>query len=179
MKSLSILSGLLFSFTSIFSQQLLTPLDASSKVHFVIKNFGIKTGGDFSGLKGTVKLMPSNMSSTLFDVTVNSSTVDTDNSSRDKHLRGDDFFDVEKYPLIRIASTSIKPTSDKDTWLFSGTLTLKGVTKNISFPFSYSRSGEGYLFTGGFTIDRRDYTVGGGSTTMSDNVDITLSVFAK
>ncbi|HMJ48921.1 MAG TPA: YceI family protein [Ferruginibacter sp.] len=170
---------LLLSFTSIHSQQLLIPRDEGSKIHFVTKNFGIKTGGDINGLKGNIKLNPKNPATSMFDVTVDVSTIDTDNSSRDKHLRSDDYFDVVKYPVIRLTSTSIEKTTDAATWLFSGKLTIKSITKSISFPFTIVPSNGGYLFTGGFQIDRRDFNVGGNSATLSDDVVVSLSVFAK
>ena len=44
----------------VIAQSTLTPVDADSKVHFVIKNFGIKTCGDFKGLKGNIKFYPAN-----------------------------------------------------------------------------------------------------------------------
>jgi len=110
---------------------------------------------------------------------VDVSTIDTDNSSRDKHLRSDDYFDVVKYPVIRLTSTSIEKTTDAATWLFSGKLTIKSITKSISFPFTIVPSNGGYLFTGGFQIDRRDFNVGGNSATLSDDVVVSLSVFAK
>ena len=170
---------LLFSFTSIYSQQLLTPRDAGSQVHFVIKNFGIKTGGDLKGLKGTIKMNSGNIRTAVMDVSVDVATIDTDNSRRDKHLVSDDFFDAAKFPVMRITSTSIEPTTDASTWLFTGKLTIKDVTKTISFPFTATPSDGGYLFAGGFRINRRDYSVGGNSATMSDEVDITLRVLAK
>lgn len=179
MKPLSILGALLFSFTCIYSQQLLTPSDAGNKIHFVIKNFGIKNGGDLSGLKGTIKFEPRKIAASSFDVTVDVSTIDTDNTRRDNHLRSDDFFDASKYPTIRITSTKLEPTTDATTYLFTGNLTIKRITKSISFPFSATPSNDGYLFTGGFQVNRLDYTVGGNRATLSDNVDVTLSVFAK
>lgn len=179
MKTLYILGILLFAFTGIGAQRLLVPSDTGSKVHFVIKNFGIKTGGDFRGLKGAIKFDPNNISASTFDVTVNVSTVDTDNSRRDKHLRDDDFFDMAKYPIIKITSSKIEPTTDASTFLFTGNITIKNITKSVSFPFTISRLNGGYIFTGGFEVSRKDYAVGNNSATMSDDVEISLSVFAK
>jgi len=178
MKPLYILGILLFSFTCSYSQQL-TPFDEGSKVHFVIKNFGIKIGGDLNGLKGTINFDLGKIAASSFDVTVDVSTIDTDNTRRDNHLRSDDFFDASKYPTIRITSTKLEPTTDATTWLFTGNLTIKGIIKSISFPFSVTSSNVGYLFTGGFQVNRLDYTVGGNRATLSDDVDVTLIVFAK
>ena len=69
-----------------------------SKVHFTIKNFGIKTGGDLSGLKGEIYFFTTDLAACRFNVTVDASTVDTDNGSRDDHLKGSEYFDVEKFP---------------------------------------------------------------------------------
>lgn len=174
--------GLIFSIffaTGSFAQVNLTPVDAGSKVHFVIKNFGINTGGDLTGLKGTIKYDKSKPSSSSANVTVNVSTIDTDNSRRDKHLVSDDYFDVAKFPLIHLVSTKIETTTSAGNLLFTGMLTIKDVTKNIQFPFTVTPKDGGYLFEGNFTIDRRVYGVGGNSATMSDDVDVKLSVFAK
>jgi polyisoprenoid-binding protein YceI len=170
---------MIFFATGSFAQVNLTPMDAGSKVHFVIKNFGINTGGDLTGLKGTIKYDKNKPASSSANVTVNVSTIDTDNSRRDKHLVSDDYFDAEKFPIIRIVSTKIEPTTSAGNLLFTGTLTIKDVTKKIQFPFTVNPKDGGYLFEGNFTINRRDYGVGGNSATMSDEVEVKLSVFAK
>lgn len=177
-KLISLFICILFTITS-FAQVNLTPTDAGSKVHFVIKNFGINTGGDITGIKGTIKYDKNKPSLSSANVSVNVNSIDTDNSRRDKHLLSDDFFDAEKFPLIRIVSTKIETTTSAGNLLFTGTLTIKDITKNIQFPFTVTSKDGGYLFEGNFTIDRRTYGVGGSSATMSDDVDVKLSVFAK
>ncbi|MEO7264244.1 MAG: YceI family protein [Ferruginibacter sp.] len=165
--------------TASVAQVNLTPMDAGSKVHFVIKNFGINTGGDITGLKGSIKYDKSKPTLSSANVTVNVKTIDTDNSRRDKHLLSDDYFDAAKFPEIHIVSTKIETTTSAGNLLFTGMLTIKDVTKNIQFPFIVTPKDGGYLFEGNFTIDRRVYGVGGNSATMSDNVEVKLSVFAK
>lgn len=163
-------------FTNAIQSQSYTPVDAGSKVHFVIKNFGIKTGGDFTGLKGTIVFNPKALASCRFNVTVNAGSVDTDNSTRDKHLRKSDYFDVEKFPLISFVSTKITESTNAGRFYVFGNLTIKGVTKAVEFGFSATPVGNGYLFKGGFEINRRDYGVGGSSFSMSDNVIVTLTI---
>ncbi|MEO9069907.1 MAG: YceI family protein, partial [Ginsengibacter sp.] len=80
------------------SAQNYTPTDAGSKVHFVIKNFGIGTGGDLKDLKGEINFLPDNLAVCKFDVTVDVSTIDTDNHMRDKNLVSDEYFDAAKFP---------------------------------------------------------------------------------
>lgn len=166
-------------FGSLTAQTSYTPVDAESKVHFVIRNFGIKTGGDFSGLKGTIKFDPVNFGSSSFDVTVDAATVDTDNSSRDGHLRRSDYFDAEKYKTIQFKSKKVTRSSVAGRFYVFGDLTIKGVTKPVEFGFSATAKNGGYLFDGEFEINRRDFGVGGSSVSLSDNLTVSLSVFVK
>lgn len=158
-----------------------TPSDAGSKVHFIIKNFGINTGGDFSGLKGQIVFSPENPADSKFDVTVSTSTIDTDNEMRDKNLASDEYFDAAKFPVIKMVSTKISKTnkSADGFYFFTGDLTIKGVTKSISFPFQVKKVNDGYLFTANFDIDRTDFGVGEKNIVLSNKVSVSLSVTAK
>ncbi|HEY8688853.1 MAG TPA: YceI family protein [Chitinophagaceae bacterium] len=172
-------SFLIFSFTSI--AQKYKPVDAGSKVHFNIKNFGIETGGDLSGLAGDISFIPANITTSSFDVSVSAKTIDTDNDMRDKDLKEKKYFDADTYPAITIKSTKIDRTNKSATgwYYFTGTLTMHSVTKPIEFPFSATLKGNDYLFAGGFTINRLDYGVGGNSAVLSNTVKVSLSVLAK
>ena len=179
MKNYLFLTILLFSFVGLYAQKTLVPTDAGSKVHFVIRNFGINTGGDLAGLKGSIKVIPNNPAASIIDVTVQVSTIDTDNERRDNHLKTDDYFDVAKYPTIHIVSSKISSTATPGSYIFNGNLTIKGVTKPISFPFTTVVSNGASVFSGEFSINRLDYGVGKESATMSDDVKVQLTVAAK
>jgi polyisoprenoid-binding protein YceI len=161
-----------------FTQKYLAT-DEGGKVHFVIKNFGIKTGGDFTGVKGTITFNPEALGTSEFNVTVNSGTIDTDNSTRDKHLRKSEYFDVEKYPVITYTSTTITKSTVAGRFFVIGNLTIKGVTKVVQFGFSAGPSAAGYSFKGEFEINRRDYGVGGSSVSLADKVKVSLDILAK
>ena len=177
-RNLSILFSLL-TLTG-FSQKYM-PSDAGSKVHFTIRNLGIKTGGQLSGLKGEIFFFTTDLPSCQFTVSVDASTVDTDNESRDGSLIGSEYFDAKIYPLITISSTKIEKTNRTEAgfYYFTGTLNMHGVTKPISFPFHIEKVNDDYLFTGEFEINRLDYGVGGNSAVLSNTVNVTLSVLAK
>lgn len=170
----------LFITSSIYAQKY-TPTDEGSKVHFTIKNFGIKTGGQLSGLKGEILFFTTDLSACHFAVSIAASTVDTDNGSRDRHLKESEYFDAEKYPEITITSTKIDKTNKTETgfYFFTGTLTMRGITKPISFPFHIEKVNDTYLFTGDFEINRLDFGVGDNSAVLSNTVNVSLSVLAK
>ena len=168
----------LFCVVTAFGQNY-TPADDGSKVRFVIKNFGINTGGTFEGLAGTITFDPANLANASFNVTVDAKTVDTDLEARDNHLRKEEYFDVEKYPKVSFKSTKIT-TTNKDGYLFmSGVITIKNISKEISFPFKQTSKDGGILFDGEFKLNRLDFGVGGKSFSMSDELNVELSIFAK
>jgi polyisoprenoid-binding protein YceI len=178
MKILKITTAFLLIASISFAQKY-TVTDEGSKVHFVIKNFGVRTGGDFTGLKGNITFDPKTLNTSQFNVTVNSKTINTDNNSRDKHLRKDEYFDVEKYPVIAYISTKITESTVAGRFFVIGNLTIKGVTKVVQFGFSATPSAAGYSFKGEFEINRRDYGVGGSSVSMADKLKVSLDILAK
>jgi polyisoprenoid-binding protein YceI len=168
-----------FILSSIVFGQTLIPVDDGSKVHFVIDNFGIATGGDFKGLTGTIKFDAANPTAAEFDVSIDASTINTSIDSRDEHLRRTSYFDVKNYPRLSFKSTKITKTNKDDYLYLFGNITIKGVTKEIKFPFSATAKNGGYLFEGSFKLNRRDFNVGGSSISLSDEVTVSLSIFAK
>src|SRR5947209_580293 len=128
-------------------------------VIFKIKNLGFDVAGAFTGLRGSINFDPQNLPGSTFDVSVDAATVNTDNSLRDKHLKEDGYFDVKNYP--RISLTSVKITDKNGAYIFTGKLTIKDKTKQISFPFTAAQYGDGYNFKGLFKINRKDFELGG------------------
>ena len=163
---------------ALFSQSY-TPTDEGSKVHFSINNFGIATGGDFKGLSGSIKFDPANLAASDFDVSIDANSIDTDIEARDNHLRKAEYFDVAAYPKLSFKSTRITKTNSDGYFYLFGTITIKGVTKEIKFPFTATAKNGGYLFEGNFKLNRRDFGVGKNSISLSDDLTVSLSVFAK
>ena len=165
-------------FSLVLSAQEYKPVDDSSSVGFGIKNFGVTVSGTVKGLKGNIHYEPGNLATAAVSVSVDARTINTGIDMRDNHLKKDDFFYVDSFPTITFKSTKVTP-SNKDGYLFIfGDLRIKGVTKPVSFPFQATPNGEGYTFTGTFTINRRDFEVGGSSISMSDQAKVTLKIVA-
>lgn len=171
--------AILFGFSILF-QKNFTPVDTGSKVHFVIKNFGISTGGDFSGLKGTIIFDPKSLTTSKLNVSVSASTIDTDNNSRDNSLKSAEYFDVKKFPEISLESTKISVGNNPEgIYLFTGNITIHGVKRGITFPFNAELISGDYVFTGNFDLNRLDFGVGEKSAVLSNKVSVSLKVIAK
>ena len=172
---------LLIPFSIHTSAQNYTPVDEGSSVQFTIKNFGFNTNGAFKGLKGEIFFNPAFPASATFSTSISTSTIDTDNESRDADLREKLYFDVENFPEISLVSTKIDKTNKTEDgyYYFTGNLMIKGITKLISFPFKAEKVLNDYLFTGEFSINRLDFGVGEKSTVLGQKVIVKLKVLAK
>ena len=173
----------MFGFTSSISSNSFETLikanqTITSSITFKIKNAGIGVDGSFKGFQGTVDFNPEDLSSSKFDVSVDSKTINTDNKIRDNHLREEDYFGVEKHPKILMKSSKMEKVSE-GKYKATFNLTLKGKTKSVSFPFSYTKTSTGYKLNGSFEIDRRDYNVGGSSWILSDDVEVFIDLEVK
>jgi polyisoprenoid-binding protein YceI len=147
-----------------------------SKVNFTIKNLGVKVDGCFKVFEGEITL---NMLDDQPSVTIliNSGSVDTGISLRDQHLKNIDYFDILAFPEIKFVSKSIDKIRP-DLWNVTGELTIKSMTKEISFPVKVYEGGHAYVFNGKLKINRIDYNIGHQSFVMADDVDISFSIKA-
>ncbi|MGZ3751922.1 MAG: YceI family protein [Mucilaginibacter sp.] len=151
------------------------PVEQGSTLTFKIGNFGFDVTGTFSGFQGYINFDSQNPANGNFDVTIESATVNTGNGLRDNHLKGDGYFDVRNYPRIRFVSGKIAPSGKNGSYILTGQLSIKGKTKEISFPFTAAASTDGYVFKGSFKINRKDFGVGGTST-ISNELEVSLNV---
>jgi polyisoprenoid-binding protein YceI len=105
---------------------------AHAFIQFRIKHLGYSwLYGRFNDFEGTFTYDPDDTSASAIDVTVKTASLDSNHAERDKHLRGEDFLEVDKYPTARFKTTSYKETG-LDKSVLEGELTLKGVTKPIT-----------------------------------------------
>jgi polyisoprenoid-binding protein YceI len=102
-----------------------------SAAQFAVRHLAISTvRGAFTKVSGTVQLDDKDVSKSSVDVTIDAASVDTRVADRDKDLRGDRFFDVEKYPTLTFRSTKVEQV-EAGKLKVTGDLTIHGVTKQV------------------------------------------------
>ncbi len=145
-------------------------------VTFKIKMLGSTVDGKIKGFSGALKFDPKDLNTASLVATVDANTLDTDNNLRNKHLKEkEDFFNVAKFPTIKMKSTKIEKSGD--TYIGYFDLTIKETTKNVKMPFTFKQEGSNATFSGSTIINRRDWQVGGGTIGMSN--EVTLSVLVN
>jgi polyisoprenoid-binding protein YceI len=106
-----------------------------SSVEFEVKHMMIATvRGRFREFEGTIEAAEDVHDSRVYGV-VKTASIDTNEPSRDAHLRSADFLDAERYPEIRFESTRIEPLGGAD-YRIHGKLTIKDVTREVSLDAS-------------------------------------------
>jgi polyisoprenoid-binding protein YceI len=178
MKKIVAIALVLFSFGFV-SQTVTTQnqewLVGSSSIKFKIKNAGFTIDGTFSGLIAKIIFDASKGYGNSIDATIESKSVNTGNGKRDGHLKKTDYFDITTFPTISMKATLFGKETDGS---FRGyfKLTIKGKTKDVLVPFTFTEKDGKAILKGTFTINRLDFNVGESSLILSDNVTITIEV---
>jgi polyisoprenoid-binding protein YceI len=160
---------------------------AHSDVSFQVRHLVSQVRGRFNDYSGTIAMDPANLAKSSVEFRVKSASIDTQLPDRDKHLRSADFFDVEKYPEIVFKSSKITPNG-KDRYNVAGTLTLRGVAKQITLPVTFLGNAkdpwgnEKAGFSTETTLNRKDFgmvwnaALDNGGVVLGDDVKIAIDL---
>lgn len=134
-----------------------------SHVGFVARHAMVtKVRGSFNEFSATATFDPANPAATTAEVSVDVASIDTRSEQRDGHLRSGDFFDVETYPKLTFASTSVEQV-DEETLRVTGDLTIKSTTKPVTIDFTFTGAAtdpfgnERVGFEGSVVVNRKDW----------------------
>jgi polyisoprenoid-binding protein YceI len=108
-----------------------------SKVGFKVKHMMFtNVSGSFNTYGATIETEDDDFTKSSVVFTADTNSVDTANADRDNHLKSADFFDAEQFPKLTFKVTSFAPKGDD--YEVTGDLTIKDVTKSVSFPAEFS-----------------------------------------
>jgi polyisoprenoid-binding protein YceI len=146
-----------------------------ANVAFKIKNMGISTGGTIGGIQADIIFNKDKPETSAITATADVNTINTDNDLRDSHLKGDNFFDVARYPKITMKSVAIKHRNGNN-YLGTFNVTIKDKTKQIAVPFTFMVNGAAAEFKGSFKLQRTDFGVGDSSMVLSNDVTVDIDI---
>jgi polyisoprenoid-binding protein YceI len=138
---------------------------AHSQIGFVARHAMVtKVRGAFDDFDGAAVFDAAHPEAAKVTVNIRANSINTRNQQRDDHLRGNDFLAMDEHPEITFVSTGLEVTGD-DTFELTGDLTVRGVTKPVTIPFTFEGAAtdpfgnERVGFAGAVTINRKDYGV--------------------
>ena len=161
-----------------------------SQVGFTVRHLvAAKVRGSFTEFEGTIVIGDSAESSSV-TATIQAASITTNNEMRDGHLKSPDFLDLENHPTLTFVSSSVSPKGG-DKFDLVGDLTIRGITKQVTWDLEYLGTGPGMApgdtvagFEASLEIDRRDYNVSfegtleNGSVVVSNKGQLTLEIEA-
>lgn len=163
-------------------------IDAShSNVIFKVRHLMARVTGNFAKFDGSIAMDAENPAQSKVSFSIDASSIDTANENRDKHLRSEDFFWVEKHPQLTFESTAVKHVGGSE-YEVVGNLTMRGVTKQVTLPVTFLgeiKDPWGNV-KGGFstrtTLNRKDYGISWnkaldtGGVLLSDEVEVEIDL---
>ena len=134
-----------------------------SSIEFAVKHMMVsKVKGFFESYDARVEATDlEDLTTAAINFTINVSSINTRNTDRDNHLRSADFFDIDNHPTITFTSTKIEGSDDDYT--ITGDMTIKGITKPVTFDVEYNGKGktpdgtEVYGFEAETKLNREDF----------------------
>ena len=151
---------------------------ANAKVAFTVKGPFGSVNGTFTGLKATIQFDEKDLAGSSVKASIDAGTVSSGVGMRNHHLKNEEqWLNTSKYPQITFQSKKIEKAANG--YKAIGNLTLKGVTRPVEVPFTFTPNGAGGEFKGKFTIRREDYNVGKPGGSVGDTIAITLDVPVK
>ncbi|MBS1639932.1 MAG: YceI family protein [Bacteroidetes bacterium] len=113
-------------------------IDAThSEITFKAKHLMItNVTGSFTKFDATMESEKDDFTDAKISFEADTASVNTNNTQRDEHLKGDDFFASEKFPTLKFTSTEFKRVSDDD-YTLTGNLTIKNVTKPVTLKVEF------------------------------------------
>ena len=161
-----------------------------SEVGFVVRHLMVsKVKGRFADVSGTITVADDVLQSTV-EATAKVASIDTREANRDGHLRSADFFDADTYPELTFRSHALRAKGSD--FEMDGELTIKGVTKPVTFALEYNGASANPLAQGAATagfsaeteINRKDFglewnvALESGGVLVGDKVKIVLEIEA-
>lgn len=162
-----------------------------SSIGFQAKHMMIsKVKGHFDRFNSELDINPEDLSGGSIQFEVEIASINTNNEDRDNHLRSADFFDAEIHPTMKFAATDIKKVDD-DEYKITGDLSIRGVTKPVTFDAEYNGKGtnpwgvEVVAFEADGKINRKDFGLNWnsaletGGVLVSDDIKIHIEIEAN
>ena len=154
---------------------------------FSVRHLLSRTRGRFARFEGAIQLDRQHPEASQVRFEVDAASIDTRQPDRDTHLKSGDFFDVEKYPVIRFHSTRVRAQGG-DRYQVEGELSLRGVTKTLTLDVRYLGvardpwGGERAGFSTELVLDRKEFgmvwnaALDNGGFILGDEVTLTIDL---
>ena len=140
--------------------------------------------GDFVNFEGTIVVDRDDLTNSKVEAVIKADSINTRNEKRDKHLRGDDFFDIENYPVITFKSTKWEQNGE-NTFKVTGILTIMKTVKEVVLDVTLLGFGKGSKdrdisgWEATTSLNRTDFGISYGAAVIGNEVFVDITIEAQ
>lgn len=161
-----------------------TSLNAEdSHISFGYSQMSVNMDGSFTQMKATeFSFDPVNPEAAKVRIEIPLSSIDAGYEEANAELEKDEWLDLAAHPLASFQSTHVEALGD-NSYQVTGELSIKGTTKIVAAPFTFTEDGDSGVFEGSFTFQRADFSVGDGQwkdfSIVANDIQIKFHVVAN
>jgi polyisoprenoid-binding protein YceI len=151
-----------------------------SRIGFTFRQMNVPVEGGFPKFTANIVFDSGQPEAGKAEIEVDLGSIDTGSTDADTEAKRKPWFNVENFPRAKFVSASVKPLG-ADRLQVSGTLTIKGRTRELTVPVTMKREAGGTAFEGTFPLLRLQYAIGEGpwsdTETVADEVQVRFRIF--
>lgn len=132
-----------------------------SHIAFHGSMLGVAVTGYFTRFESLITFDPDNLQGAYLSIIIDMTAVDTAHDERDTALKLPEWFAVQSHAVATFTARKFRRTGS-GTYEAAGSLTVKGISKRITLPFSLAIDGNTALVSGAVDLNRRDFNIGEG-----------------
>ena len=162
--ALALLSTLAFAFASSAAQavEYNHVLAEQSQIAFGYQQMGVSMEGGFKRFSSQLRFDPAAPDAARAMIEVDLASVDTGSAEGDEELARKTWFNTPDFPSARFESTRVNALGGNQ-YEVAGTLTIKGTTRDVVVPATFTVAGDAGVFEGSLNIQRGDFSIGEGA----------------
>ncbi len=134
---------------------------SNSKLAFIASYDGVGFETVFERFDAAIRFDPADAENGRFDVSVDMTSINSRSADRDEGMQGAEWFATEAHPEATFVTRSFRRTAE-NRFEAVGDLTIKGVTREIRLPFTWTSTGERAELQAETTLTRTDFQIGTG-----------------
>ncbi|HWQ39449.1 MAG TPA: YceI family protein [Burkholderiales bacterium] len=152
---------------------------ARSEIVFISTQMNVPVEGRFRKFTAQIRFDPKNLAASQAQIEVDLGSVDTGSEEADSEVKKKGWFNLAAFPTAKFVSTGVRQLGP-DRFEAQGKLTIKGITRDITAPFTVKKSGTATAYEGGFTLLRLQFKIGEGvwsdTDTVADEVQVRFRI---
>ena len=150
----------------------------NTRIEFVEKAGKGSQAGNFNQFSGTIDLAANDIRAAGIRLEIDTRSTATDVVASTQRMKSREFFDVDTYPNASFVSSSIRPKSNVDSYLITGTLTFHGVARKVTFPACIRLTDQVFALDGTLTLRQTDFGMVDAAKATTNDMPVKISIRA-